>query len=58
MFTMAPVNKPKGDTAMETAQSTLQFLRESVSALVESCTDEGLLDLICKLLLPPEVGYR
>lgn len=43
---------------METAPSTLQYLREQVAALAEQCTDEGLLDLICKLLLPPEVGYR
>lgn len=44
---------------METmAFETLQFLRDSVNALVEKCTDESLLDLICKLLLPPEVGYR
>jgi hypothetical protein len=43
---------------METAQSTLQYLRETVSALAEQCTDESLLDLVCKLLLPPEAGYR
>lgn len=55
---MTSVNKPKGDTTMETAQSTLQFLRESVNTLVELCTDENLLDLVCKILLPPEVGYK
>ena len=43
---------------MESALDTLQFLRESVSGLVEKCTDADLLDLICKLLLPPEAGYR
>ena len=43
------------DLIMETT-STLQYLRETVSALAEKCTDESLLDLICKLLLPPEVG--
>ena len=38
---------------METAtQSTLQYLRETVHAMVEECPDESLLDLICKLLLP------
>ena len=36
---------------MEITQSTLQFLREAVSALAEKCTDESLLDLIYKLLL-------
>lgn len=42
---------------METAvQSTLQFLRESVEALVEQCTDESLLDLIYKILLPSDLG--
>ena len=30
---------------------TLQFLRERISALVDQCTDESLLDLIYKLLL-------
>lgn len=39
-----------------TAQEALHFLRETVCALAEQCTDEGLLDLICKLLLPPEEG--
>lgn len=44
---------------METvALETLEFLRESVSALAQMCTDEGLLDLVCKLLLPPDVGFR
>ena len=38
---------------METS-STLQYLRETVSALAEKCTDENLLDLISKLLLPPD----
>ena len=41
---------------METAQSALQYLRESVGTLVEECTDEGLLDLILKLLLPRDLG--
>jgi hypothetical protein len=40
---------------METAQSALQFLRDSVISLVEGCTDAGLLDLIVKLLLPEVV---
>lgn len=43
---------------METAQDALQFLRETVHDLAEKCTDESLLDLICKLLLPPEAGYQ
>ncbi len=37
---------------METAQSALEFLRDTATALVGICTDESLLDLICKLLLP------
>lgn len=36
---------------METnAQNQLQFLRESAGELVAECTDEVLLDLICRLL--------
>lgn len=35
---------------METAQSTLQVLKEIVSTLVAECTDADLLDLIGKLL--------
>ena len=42
---------------META-AQLQFLRESVEALVEQCTDESLLDLIYKLLLPGDYSCR
>ena len=41
---------------METTDSTLQYLRETVSALAEKCTDESLLDLVCKLLLPSDLG--
>lgn len=37
------------------APSALQYLRDQVAELAESCTDEALLDLICKLLLPPGV---
>ena len=44
---------------METTnQTALQYLRDTVRTLSEECTDESLLDLICKLLLPPEVGSR
>ena len=35
---------------METAQSALEFLKDTAVALLEKCTDESLLDLICKLL--------
>lgn len=35
----------------KTAQTQLQVLREMVGTLVEECTDEDLLDLICKLLV-------
>lgn len=31
-------------------ENKLQYLRDTVSALTEKCTDESLLDLICKLL--------
>ena len=31
--------------------SNLQFLKAIASRLIEECTDEALLDLICKLLL-------
>ncbi len=41
---------------MEAAKSYLHFLRESAGALVAECTDEGLLDLICKLLLQAGEG--
>lgn len=36
-----------------TAQTQLQALREMAAALVAECTDEDLLDLICKLLAAP-----
>ena len=43
----------KGVATMEqTAPTQLQFLRDTACALVAECTDEDLLDLICKLLLP------
>lgn len=38
---------------MNVEQSTLQFLRETVSTLVAECTDVDLLDLIGKLLVIP-----
>ena len=42
---------------METTKSnTLESLREMVGRLAEDCTDEDLLDLICKLLMQPVVG--
>ena len=48
-----PPKKLKGDPAMETTENTnLQALREMVGRLVEGCTDEDLLDQVCKLLLP------
>lgn len=34
-----------------TDRTQLQLLREWASKLVESCTDEDLLDLVCKLLM-------
>ena len=34
----------------QTALTQLQFLRDTACALVAECTDEALLDLICKLL--------
>ena len=38
---------------METTEPTnLQFLRHMVTTLAAVCTDEDLLDLIVKLLLP------
>lgn len=37
----------------QTALTQLELLRDMVVALVGECTDEGLLDLICKLLLSP-----
>ena len=43
----------KGDPAMETTK--LETLREMVGRLAEDCTDEDLLDLICKLLMQPMV---
>ena len=36
-----------------TAQAQLQALREMATLLVEECTDEDLLDLICRLLAQP-----
>ena len=42
---------------METAKNTnLQALREMVRHLAEDCTDESLLDLICKLLMQSSGG--
>ena len=39
---------------METTQpSSLEALREMVGRLAADCTDEDLLDLICKLLMQP-----
>ena len=39
---------------METTKNTnLQALREMVGRLAEDCTDEDMLDLICKLLMQP-----
>lgn len=43
---------------MDTVQSTLQYFRETVSALAEKCTDESLLNLVFKFLLPPDAGYN
>lgn len=51
-----PTTKIERGSIMETTDSTLQYLRETVSALAEKCTDENLLDLICKLLLPSDLG--
>lgn len=34
-----------------TKTNALESLREMVGRLVEDCTDEDLLDLICKLLM-------
>lgn len=49
------IKNMKGVATMEqTAPTQLQFLRDTACALVAECTDEDLLDLICKLLLPPE----
>lgn len=40
---------------METTEQTqLQILREMVGDLAAECTDESLLDLICKLLAGPQ----
>lgn len=36
-----------------TENNKLQILRETVNRLAEECTDEDLLDLICKLLMQP-----
>jgi hypothetical protein len=36
-----------------TKPATLENLRDMVGRLVEDCTDEDLLDLICKLLMQP-----
>ena len=36
-----------------TISNALQALRDMVGRLVEDCTDEDLLDLICKLLMQP-----
>ena len=37
---------------MESAEDAeLQILREMAAGLVRECTDEDLLDLICKLLM-------
>jgi hypothetical protein len=36
-----------------TKTSNLEALREMVGRLAEDCTDEDLLDLICKLLMRP-----
>lgn len=42
---------------MEATDCTdLQLLREWACTLVERCTDEDLLDLICKLLVQPSGG--
>ena len=39
---------------MEITENTnLEALREMAGSLVEACTDEDLLDLICKLLVQP-----
>lgn len=39
---------------MEATKTTnLEILREMVCRLAEGCTDEDLLDLICKLLMQP-----
>lgn len=39
---------------METTKNTtLENLRELAARLAEECTDEDLLDLICKLLMQP-----
>lgn len=39
-----------------TDRTQLQLLREWVCKLVEICTDEDLLDLICKLLMRSSGG--
>lgn len=42
---------------METTKSTnLENLREMVVCLANDCTDEDLLDLICRLLMQPVEG--
>lgn len=41
---------------METTKSTLENLREMAAELVAECTDEDLLDLICKLLMQSAPG--
>ena len=42
---------------MEPASLTqLEILRDMATDLVEACTDESLLDLICKLLAVPSEG--
>lgn len=51
-----PTTEIERGSIMETTDSTLQYLRETVSALAEKCTDESLLDLVCKLLLPSDLG--
>lgn len=39
-----------------TAPTSLECLRETVCSLAAGCTDEDLLDLICKLLMQPSGG--
>lgn len=39
-----------------TALTQLEALKNMVSTLVEACTDESLLDLICKLLSIQSLG--
>ena len=56
-YTNTATTKTERGSNMEPASLTqLEILRDMATDLVEACTDESLLDLICKLLALPAEG--